>query len=145
MIDVQFMSGEDKAQAYELYAKVYPGNAEYWLKSAAEYRQAWDAALAEPRSALPESIADVIESATFAGLDLWEKRQLCQKWCDEFRRRPKRDADEIDQDQDMTGEFERMAMLYRRLETEGWEHPDDLLARFVAETRAEQAGGDHQP
>jgi hypothetical protein len=139
------MSGAEKAQAYELYAKTEPHNAEFWMTAALRLRAEWDAALAEPRSALPERIAEVIESTAFGALEPWEKRHLCRRWQAEYQKRPKRDADEVDHDEDMSAEFGRLAVLYRRIETEGWEHPDDALARFVAETRAEQAGGDHPP
>jgi hypothetical protein len=95
----------------------------------------------EPRSALPERIADMVESG-FSALGLRDKQELCRKWRDEYRDRPKRDDDEVDLDEYMSEAMERLAAEYQRMVDDGWDHPDDELMWFAAKTRADQVGGD---
>jgi hypothetical protein len=135
------MSLLEQAEVCELYAAMGGVNAEYWRREGVRCREGWAAALAEPRSTLPLRIAAVVET-DFPKFAVRDKRLMCQAWQDEYRTRPKRDADEIDHDEDMTDALGRLVKGYRRIEIEGDESPDEWLARFVALARTALDGSD---
>jgi hypothetical protein len=126
--DFVSMSLADQAWVCDWHALRDSEHGDVWRRQADEFRRAWAALLAEPRSALPEQIAGVIESDDFRELTERHKWMYCQRWEAAYRKRPKQSEEEADEDLVMADELAWLAAEYQRIEErQEWLHPDEWV------------------
>jgi hypothetical protein len=125
----------EQARVCDWHAHRDAAHAQLWAGLAEQCRLAWEAKRTEPRSALPQRIATIVES-DFPKLSTSDKRKWCEQWENEYRTRPKGSDDDADEDVNRADDMALLVAVYRGLEVcQEWWHPDEWLRLFAVDVR----------